>query len=148
MTAKRRTAAAAIAAQRSGADERSERKTETHVAVLLTEPFEQRGNVDLVGLVIPVSVYITMFTPARKASSRWRGSPATMATSPGRRADRPGAGEIVGGDDDRRNAIAGAGRPARLPCSSLAGGNASTHNWPVSKRPGKSRSRKNVFVRT
>src|SRR5215475_13651405 len=81
---------------------------------LLSQPFEQRRNVDLVGLVVAGErVHHDVdagaereFALARLGGDERQHSLAVLA-------HRPGAGEIVRGDDDRGYAVAGARRPAR-----------------------------------
>src|SRR5262249_8872446 len=81
---------------------------------LLSQPFEQRRNVDLVGLVVAGErVHHDVdagaereFALARLGGDERQHGLAVLA-------HRPGAGEIVRRDDDRRHAVAGARRPAR-----------------------------------
>src|SRR5262249_22158905 len=80
----------------------------------LSQPFEQRRNVDLVGLVVAGErVHHDVdagaereFALARLGGDERQHGLAVLA-------HRPGAGEIVRRDDDRRHAVAGARRTAR-----------------------------------
>src|SRR5262245_25508328 len=80
----------------------------------LSQPFEQRRNVDLVGLVVAGErVHHDVdagaereFALARLGGDERQHGLAVLA-------HRPGAGEIVRRDDDRRHAVAGARRAAR-----------------------------------
>src|ERR1700704_7007169 len=79
----------------------------TALSLLLSQPFQQRRNVDLVGLVVAGErVHHDVdagaegeFTLARLGGHERQHGLAILA-------HRPGAGEIVGGDDDRRYAVA------------------------------------------
>ncbi len=88
-----------------------------------------------------------MLTPARKAKSRWRGSPGTKGSigwPSGRMAQAPAISlDVIRIDDTPSPARAG-----RLLSSSVSAGSASTQSWPEVKRPGKSRSKKKVLVST
>jgi len=101
----------------------------------LPEALEQSRDVDL--------------TPARKANSRWRGSPGTMGSIgwlSGRMAQAPAMSfEVMMMEDTPSPARAG-----RCESSSFSSsvGIASTQVCPELKRPGKSCSRKNVLVST
>src|SRR5437667_11365357 len=80
----------------------------------LSQPFEQRRNVDLVGLVVAGErVHHDVdagaeceFALARLGGDERQHGLAILTHG-------PGPGEIVGGDDDRGYAVAGAGRTAR-----------------------------------
>src|SRR6266699_4280174 len=80
----------------------------------LSQPFEQRRNVDLVGLVVAGErVHHDIYAGAERefALARLGGDERQHGLAV--LAHRPGAGRIVRGDDDRRYAVAGARRTAR-----------------------------------
>src|SRR5271154_3038291 len=113
-SSKVRTQAAANAAQRIWTLTRGANATPKFTFVLLLpEPFKQRRHVHLVGLVVAGErVHHDVdagaecdFALARLAFDHRQHGLAVGLHS-------PGAGEIVGGDDDRGDAVAGADRPA------------------------------------
>src|SRR6266849_1075834 len=89
--------------------------TRTFLWILLAEPLEQRGHVHLIGFVVAGKrVHDDVHSGAkgelalaRLARNEWQHRLAVAAR-------RPGAGEVVRGDDDRGYAVAAARRTLRL----------------------------------
>src|SRR5439155_717516 len=80
--------------------------------MLLPQPFDQSGRVDLVGLVVAgqrVHHDVDAGTEGEFALARFARRQRQHRLAVG--ADRPGAGKIVRGDDERRDAVAAARRP-------------------------------------
>ena len=96
---------------------------------------------DLVGLVIAGQrVHHEIDAAAQRQFALPRAAGNQRIERPAVGVLRPGAGEIVGGDDDRRNAVAGARRALTWSFGS-GGGSASTQVWPIAVRPTKRSSR-------
>src|SRR5947199_111636 len=82
--------------------------------MLLPQPFDQRRRVDQVGLVVAgqrVHHDVDAGTEGEFALARLARRQRQHRLAVG--ADRPGAGKIVRGDDERRDAVAAARRPRR-----------------------------------
>src|SRR5580692_8135639 len=82
--------------------------------MLLSQPFDQRRRVHLIGLVVAgqrVHHDVDAGTEGEFALLRLARGERQHRLAVG--ADRPGAGEIVRGDDDRRDAVTAAGRAWR-----------------------------------
>src|SRR5882672_1590354 len=80
--------------------------------MLLPQPFDQGGRVNLVGLVVAgqgIHHDVDAGAEGEFALARLARRQRQHRLAVG--ADRPGAGDIVRGDDDRRNAVAAARRP-------------------------------------
>ena len=126
--------------QHVGRNQRSECDAEIHIALLLSQPLEQRRHVHLVGLVVAGQrVHHDVDAGAERELALARLARHHRQHRPGRRRASPRrrrrSFEVMMIEDTPSPARAG-----RLlsSSSSLAVGSASTQSWPELKRPGKS----------
>ena len=96
----------ALEVERTGSAARAEAVRNQELAALLTEPFQQRRNVDLVGLVVAgecIHDDVDAGAEGQFALARIGGHRRIEEAAVRRR--RPCGGEIIAGDDDRRNIV-------------------------------------------
>ena len=138
-TTTKRPASAATSGQRQ---QRIEGEVEPghRVAASLPEPLKQRRHVHLVGLVVAgqrIHHDVDAGAEGKLALARIGGDrriePEPVVV------DRPGRGEIVAGDQDRRDAVAAARRTVLRRCGSSE--RLSTQSSEFAQRPGNSESR-------
>ena len=138
-----RTTAAAMAAHKiGGATSGANATPKFNSRLLLPQPLEQRRHMHLVGLVVAGErVHDDVDAGAEREFALARLAFDHRQHRLAVRLRRPGAGKIVRSNENGGHAVAAARRPACRCSCSFSGGSASTQSWPVSKRPGKSRSR-------